>query len=556
LLNNHESYAIGVIDLVDSTGYFPEGGESLGKEAKRRHNEIASHIFKKYSHETEPPKGDGFLFWGKDPIQSCLASIDVIKRIKTEVVHPSKEDKPYNMGTKIVLTKGLIETRDDEKDLTHGQSAHKCQRILEAAKQKHHTILIDSTVFEEIKNHLTETQIIFSGPYKLQVEEFGQIEVYQIADKELGLKVDPVRIKLRNQIENEVKRQVEDELEKKLKEQKERIKQLERIIQKRKKSTTLSLLVMSIAIAVVLSSLAYLLFIESSFNEEILLQREIEFTNENLANEVKNVSFMIYETSQNDIMKKQLLTTHTDNFPIMIPENNVEEKSRIDLIKTVVDGMDVLYYLFIVPPENWSENLQCRLYVIYPVGALIPGEAPNFLQERDWCNNKGEFEMYLSSAYYSRGQKEIVSTIITPIFDDNLQKIGYLAGAINFNKILKTSIENSDTDYFGYILVDHDNCIVATTYKIDGESGNILHFRDLYEFKSGGIDLASSEVSCKNDKSILNPNGYIEITFDEHSQFNGWKYTVTELDKPKITKPEIDTNNIFENWKLVVIQPQ
>jgi len=215
-LNNHESYAIGIIDLVDSTGYFPEGGESLGKEAKRRHNEISSHIFKKYNQETEPPKGDGFLFWGKDPVQSCLASIDVIKRIKTEVISHSKEDKHYNMATKITLTKGLIETKEDEKDLTHGQAAHKCQRILQAANQKHHTILIDSTIFDEIKNHLTGTDIIYSGPYKLQVEEFGQVEVYQIADRELGLKIDPIRIKLRNQIKNEVKHQVEEKLEAKI----------------------------------------------------------------------------------------------------------------------------------------------------------------------------------------------------------------------------------------------------------------------------------------------------------------------------------------------------
>ena len=96
----------------------------------------------------------------------------------------------------------------------------------------------------------------------------------------------------------------------------------------------------------------------------------------------------------------------------------------------------------------------------------------------------------------------------------------------------------------------------STTYKIDGEFGNVVHFRDLYEFNSGVIDLASSNVTCKNDGSILNPKGVIEIANDEHSQFNGWKYKVTELNKPKITKPEIATNNIFENWKLVVIQPQ
>jgi len=368
--------------------------------------------------------------------------------------------------------------------------------------------------------------------------------VYQIADRELGLKVDPIRMKLRNQIETEVKRQVEDQLEERLKIE----------IRKIKKSTTFYLLIMSVAVAIILSSSAYLFFIESSFNEEIFLQREIGFTNEGLTNEVKNVAFMIYETSQNDIMKQQLLTNHTENFPIMILEPNVEEKQRIDLIKTVVDGMDSLYYLFMIPPENWSQNLQCRLYVIYPVGALIPGQAPDFLQERDWCNNKGEFELYLSSAYFSRGQKEVVTTMILPIFDDDLQKIGYLAGAINFNKILKTSIENSNTDYFGYILVDHDNCIVATAYKIDGEFGNVLHFRELYEFNSGVIDLASSNITCKNDESILNPNGVIEITNDEHSQFNGWKYKVTELDKPNIIKPEIATNNIFENWKLIVLQ--
>ncbi len=82
-------------------------------------------------------------------------------------------------------------------DLTHGQAAHKCQRIMEAAWQKHQTVLIDSSVFDEIKGHLSEADIIYSGPYTLQVEEFGELEVYQIADKELGLVVDPIRLTLR-----------------------------------------------------------------------------------------------------------------------------------------------------------------------------------------------------------------------------------------------------------------------------------------------------------------------------------------------------------------------
>jgi hypothetical protein len=264
---------------------------------------------------------------------------------------------------------------------------------------------------------------------------------------------------------------------------------------------------------------------------------------------------MIYETSKNDIMRQPLLTTHTENFPIMIPENYSEEKPRIDMIKTVVDGMDVLYYLFVIPPETWSDKLQCRLYVIYPVGALIPGEAPDFLQQRDWCENKADFEMYLSSAYYSRGQKQIVTTMIISILDDDLQKVGYLAGAINFNKILKESIEKSQISNFGYILVDHDNCIVATKYKTDSTIGDIVPFRELHNFNSGEIDLASSDVSCKNQNSILNPQGQIQMMSNEHSQFNGWKYDAVFLNQPEITKPEIDTNNIFEDWKLVVIQP-
>lgn len=342
-MNNHQSYVIGFIDLVDSTRYYSEGGEALGKEAKRRHNEIASNIFKKYNQETEPPKGDGCLFWGKDPIQSCLASIDIVKRIKTEVIHHSKENKQYNMATKIVLTKGLIETIDDEKDIIHGQAAHKCQRILDAAKQKHHTILIDSAIFDEIKNHLTETDIIYSGPYGLQVEEFGQIEVYQIADNELGLKVDPTREKLRKQIEIAVNKQLKD----KRKEIVREIKQTEKI----------KLLIMSLTIAVIFSSLMYVLLITIPDIERTLFEREVEFTKEVMESEVKNAAFMIYETSKNDIMRQPLLTTHIENYPIMIPENYPEEEPRIDLIKTVVDGMDVLYYLFVIPPETWSDNL-------------------------------------------------------------------------------------------------------------------------------------------------------------------------------------------------------
>ena len=542
---NHESYAIGLIDLVDSTGYYPEGSDRLGKEAKRRHNEISKHIFEKFNQETEPPKGDGFLFWGKDPIQTCLAAIEVIKRIKTEVIQDPAENKLYNMATKIVLTKGLIETKEDRKDITHGQSAHKCQRIMEAAWQKHHTILIYSTVFDEIRSHLPDTDMIYSGPYILQVEEFGQLEVYQIADKELGLIVDPTRKKLKDRIKNEVRKKVKEEVEEILKTQKKNSDN----------SRKIKLVIMALAIVVLATTLFSVLILYPETNGNSLLQNEIDFTIQTIRDDVKHTASMIYETSKNDIMKKPLLTTHTENYPIMILENNSEEKIRIDLIKTVVDGMDNLFYLFVVPPESWNNELQCRLYVIYPVGALIPGEAPDFLQNRDWCENKANFEMYLSSAYYSRGQKEIVTTMIIPIMDNNLQKTGYLAGAINFNKILKESIETSEINDLGYILVDHDNCIVATTYKTGSTIGEIVHFRDLYTFDSGSVNLASSNVSCTNKNSNLNPQGQIQMIFDEHSKFNGWKYNTVYINQPEITNSDIDTNNFLEDWKLIVIQP-
>lgn len=544
-MSAHESYAIGIIDLVDSTRYYHEVGEGLGKEAKRRHNEISHHIFKQFNQETESPKGDGFLFWGRDPIQTCLASIAVIKRIKTEVIQNSSENNPYNMATKIVLTKGLIKTKEDAKDLTHGQAAHKCQRIMDAAWQKHHTVLIDSSVFEEIKSHLSETDIIYSGPYKLQVEEFDEIEVYQIADKELGLIIDPTRIKLQEKIKILVKNKVEEELE-------VRIKKIKNEVQN---SNRIKIVAMSVIIAVLASGLVFSLIIYPGSNGNRDLENDIDFTTLNIENEAKNIALMIYETSKNDIMKEPLLTTYTENYPIMIPENNIEEKTRIDLIRTVVDGMDNLYYLFVIPPETWDEPLQCRLYVIYPVGALIPGEAPDFLQQRDWCHNKASFEMYLSSAYYSRGQKEIVTTMIIPIFDNNLQKVSYLAGAINFNKILKDSITKSKTKNIGYLLVDHDNCIVASTYKTDATIGEIVHFRELYNFNSGQIQLAPSEVSCENTNSVLNPHGKIQMMFDEHSVFNEWNYDAYNLSQLEITNSDIDTNNFLEGWKLIVIQP-
>ena len=62
-----------------------------------------------------------------------------------------------------------------------------------------------------------------------------------------------------------------------------------------------------------------------------VLQKEVESTIKTTDIEVKNAAFMIYETSKNDIMRQPLLTTHSENYPIMIPENNSEEKSRIDL---------------------------------------------------------------------------------------------------------------------------------------------------------------------------------------------------------------------------------
>ena len=108
----------------------------------------------------------------------------------------------------------------------------------------------------------------------------------------------------------------------------------------------------------------------------------------------------------------------------------------------------------------------------------------------------------------------------------------------------------------GYILVDHDNCIVATKYKTDSTTGDIVNFRELYNINSGEIDIAPSEVSCKNANSNLNPQGQIQIISDEHSQFNGWKYETVFLNQLEITKPDIDTNNFFEDWKLIVIQPQ
>ena len=544
-MSSHESYAIGSIDLVDSTRYFPEGGDPLGKEAKRRHNEISSHILKKYYQETEPPKGDGFLFWGKDPIQTCLASIEVIKRIKTEVI--TKEEKPFTMATKIVITKGLVEKNEDKKDPTHGEAAHKCQRIMTAATQKHHTILVDSILFEEIKNHLENNGIIYSGPYKLEVEDFGGVEVFQIADKEMGLKVDPTREKIRELIKRKVKEKVAEEVEEKLQER----------TQENQKSK-IKIIAIALALAVIFASVTSIVFLLQDPGE-LLLQNEIDHTILSLNVGVRDVAFMVYETSQNDIMKTPLLTNFTENYPIMITEKEYLEKGiekpRIDLISTVVDGMGSLYYLFVVPPEDWNEPLQCRLYVIYPVGGLIPGESPGFLKQRDWCNHKNDYEMYLSSAYYSRGQKAIVTTMIIPIFDDRKHEVGYLAGAINFEKILQESLEKSEVSTLGYILVDHDNCIVTSKYKIGSSLGNIVNIRELHTFNSGTIELASNEASCQNDNLTLEPAGKIKLSSNGQSQFNGWSYSVNQLTSPDITKPEIDTNNFLENWKLIVIQP-
>ena len=541
---NLESFAIGLIDLVDSTGYYPEGGDMLGKEAKRRHNEISNNIFKKHDQNTEPPKGDGFLFWGKDPIQTCLASIDVIKRIKTEVISSLEDDRRFTMATKIVITKGLIEKKEDKKDFTHGIAAHKCQRIMDSAKQKHHTILIDSSVFDEIKNHLNGTDIIYSGPYDLEVDEFGKIQVYQIADKEMGLIVDPTRTKLKNQIKKEIKDKVKDELE-------------DHFQNPGQKKRFIKTLVTSIVITAIITSSIFLVILNQ--DSSIMLQDEVDKTVHTMNVEVKNAALMIYEVSKNDIIRQPLLTTYAENFPIMITEKdyleNGIEKQRIEMIKTLVDGMDALYYLFVIPPDSWDKDLHCRLYVIYPVGALIPGENPGFLQQRDWCDNKDEFEMYLSSSYYSRGQKEIVTTMIIPIFDENKQEIGYLAGAINFDKILKETIEESKIPSVGFILVDHDNCIVASKYKIGTTIDEVVDIRKLHYFDSGNISISSSEASCQNGISTQLPNGKIKILSDEYSQFNNWNYKTEFLKQIEITKSEIDTNNFLEGWKLIIIQP-
>ena len=68
--------------------------------------------------------------------------------------------------------------------------------------------------------------------------------------------------------------------------------------------------------------------------------------------------------------------------------------------------------------------------------------------------------------------------------------------------------------------------------------------------------MSPSTVICQNGISSNLPTGVIQIESDEFNQFNGWKYTTEALKQLEITKPEIDTNNFLEDWKLIVIQPE
>lgn len=166
-----------IFDLVGSTSLKGELGHDEAMREILLHNKICRSIVQKLNGSIIKELGDGILATFEDPLNACLAAINV-----KEAANKMK------IFTKSALVLGLIERAKIDKNIdVLGTTIDRCSRIEKYAFQNQ--ILIDRALHDAVNTFLMNYDDIQVGPPMSAIlKGCGKTELYEISSKNFELK--------------------------------------------------------------------------------------------------------------------------------------------------------------------------------------------------------------------------------------------------------------------------------------------------------------------------------------------------------------------------------
>lgn len=165
-----KTWAISMFDLCGSTKMKITQGHKKGLELTLKHNALCKKYADKFDGNIIKYIGDEVFIAFEDPINACLAAIEIKKE--------SIENGEFS--TKGGITLGVVESIDigGRHDLI-ATTVDKCARITSMAIPNQ--ILVDSSLLQATEGFLRDQKILMSKPYSRDVKGLGEITVHEIS---------------------------------------------------------------------------------------------------------------------------------------------------------------------------------------------------------------------------------------------------------------------------------------------------------------------------------------------------------------------------------------
>jgi hypothetical protein len=176
-LNKHLNMTMVVFDLSESTALKISLGHNEAMRKIRIYDRICRSIVKRFDGEIIKPMGDGILAAFENPLNACLAALNV-----------QEVTMKLNIVGKSALVLGVIEKAmtGDTVDI-FGTAVDICARIEKLAVGNQ--IIIDNTLYNVAKTFLKNyDDVIIGEPIPTVLKGYGQNEVHEISTKTSGLR--------------------------------------------------------------------------------------------------------------------------------------------------------------------------------------------------------------------------------------------------------------------------------------------------------------------------------------------------------------------------------
>lgn len=167
-----ESSSVGIafFDLSKSTEMKITEGHQVGIDNILLHNRLCTRITNRFNGVDVKGIGDGILVTFDDPMDACLAGMNIMVAIRNYT----------DFSTKGSITYGKIENvSSDGRNDVLGSAVDRCAKLLQLAEP--YDLILDTPLYEMINSHISDyPTLTISDRGTAQLDGFDRLDIYNL----------------------------------------------------------------------------------------------------------------------------------------------------------------------------------------------------------------------------------------------------------------------------------------------------------------------------------------------------------------------------------------